>query len=124
MKAFMITLIPPGGVQFSMLPHCHVRCHLNDQNADKLIAAFESSIQQIRNWKIGLVERAKAEELVKHQLPKTRIQLLEEELAALRASGQGNMPAPSDDEAKARAQTIVSGGFEPDDGSLTPPASL
>ncbi len=136
----IVTIASVGGVAFNMLKDGSVRAHVNPQNAETFKRELLRLCNEIDRYLIAEVEKAKAQEQTKYVLPRTRIQELEDELARLKAGeglvsiGQVQQPVPGMamsigvappaipfNEDQARAQTIVRGGFEPDDGGLVRP---
>lgn len=121
----VLILQPSGGVAFNQLKDGSIRCHINPQNADGFKRNVLRLAEEINKYLVEHFESQKAEELVKHEMPLTRIQILEAELARLKLEEPsfpdvGEMTfGPS--VKKPSPPTFVSGGFEPDDGLLPRP---
>lgn len=139
-----LILAPVAGVAFNQLKDGSIRVHINPHNAERFRLEVLRFADELGKYCIACVEQAKQLEQAKAVLPKTRIQQLEEELSRLKAEVAATpepagatvlqLPVPGMpitipvapaaipfDEDRARAQTIVSGGFEPDTGDLPPP---
>lgn len=123
MSAKIVILLPAGGVAFNQLKDGSIRCHINPQNAEPFRKNVLRLADEINRYLISHLESQKTVEVVQHVLPKSRIQVLEDEIARLKAQpiaiedlgGLVEGPKP---------KTIIVGGFEPDDGELPRPATL
>jgi hypothetical protein len=105
---------PPGGVAIQMWKDGSLHFRIGQQQIAPLQFALKELERQLSAYAVELIEKEKAAEIAKTVLPPTRIEVLEQELAKLKAA----------DAAKALPKTIVSEGFEPNDGSLPVPGSI
>lgn len=126
-----LTLAPVGGTTFNQLADGSIRVYVNPTNASRFRLAVLRLAEELNTYMIQQVELAKNEELIKREVPPSRIQQLEAELARLKAEppatqtadsgfpdvnalvfGAGNTAPVTPPTEEEKARTIVSGGFE------------
>lgn len=107
MKDFEIR--PPGGVAIQMWKDNSIHFRIGPEQVSLLQASLKVLLKQLSQYAIETIEHDKKSELTRSVLPMNRVQQLESELKRLREE----------------ELTIVSGGFESDDGQLgAPPAGI
>lgn len=107
----ILILQPAGGVAFNQLKDGSIRCYVSPHNGEMFRRNVLRLADEINQYLITHLESQKKVETVQHALPKSRIQVLEEEIARLKLEPHAD-------------NTIIIGGFEPDDGALPKPAAL